>query len=237
VCGRTTSTLPRDTLDTNAANRHRMRGDGVRWRWGLVGLLAGLTLVASLAGPAQAIPLRAAQTTVVMFPWQSDGRLAPQVHVADRRAGMCWVGAFPDINDRYAWRCLTGNFIQTPCFSPMTARPAEVVCDASSPWDSSRALVIQLTKPLPWAEANTGGDWTGWALQLSNKARCILATDTHSPPVSGGPAPYQCANDAWAGELSTGSQPWTVWYGTSGTFGGPASSGVVKVTVAYNGPD
>ena len=100
---------------------------------------------------------------------QLDARLAPQVHVARRADGYCWTGAFPFIDDRYAWRCMTGNFIQTPCFSPMTAHPSEVVC-ADSPWDSSHVLLIRLTKPLPWAEANTGGDWTGWALQLSNKA-------------------------------------------------------------------
>jgi hypothetical protein len=211
-----------------------MIGKGLRWCGSFAGLVA---LVASSSVSAEAIAQKAAQTTVVMFPWQSDGRLAPQVRVGAKRSGYCWTGAFPDINDRYAWRCFTGNLIQTPCLSPMTAHPAEVVCDASSPWDSSHALMIQLTKPLPWAQANTGGDWTGWALQLRNKARCILATDAHSPPVSGGPAPYQCANDAWAGEPITGSQPWTVWYGTSGTFGGAESSGMVNVTVAYDGPD
>lgn len=206
-------------------------------RWKLVWLLAALTLVPSLAAPSGAITPKAPQTTVVMVPWRSDGRLAPQVHVSEERSGECWTGAFPDLDDRYAWRCLTGNFIENPCFSPITARPAEVVCDASSPWDSSRALLIHLTKPLPWADANTGGDWTGWALQLSNKARCILATGTHSPPVSGGPAPYQCANDAWATSRARALSRGPCRTGASGTFGGPASSGLVNVTVAYDGPD
>jgi hypothetical protein len=202
----------------------------------LVTALPAVAVLMSPVGPAEASPPKVVKTTVVMFPWQLDGRLAPQVHVARRADGYCWTGAFPFIDDRYAWRCMTGNFIQTPCFSPMTAHPSEVVC-ADSPWDSSHVLLIRLTKPLPWAEANTGGDWTGWALQLSNKGRCILASDTHAPPVSGGPAQYQCAGDAWADILTTGSQPWTIWYGTSPTFGGHASSGQVSVTVAYNGPD
>jgi len=118
----------------------------------------------------------------------------------------------------------------------MIAHPTEVVC-AGSPWDSSHVLLLHLTKPLPLAEANKDGYWTGWALQLSNKARCILASDTHAPPVSGGPAQYVCAGDGYAANLSTGSRPWTVWYATSSTFGGPESSGQVNVTVAYNGPD
>ncbi len=50
-----------------------------------------------------------------------------------------------------------------------------------------------------------------WAIQLTNKGRCILA-NPGSPPISGGPAPYTCANGYLAGYLNTGSEPWTVDY-------------------------
>ena len=212
-------------------------GGLVATAWGEAAPAGSATLRAPMASPAQARPQEAVRTAIVLFPWTQAGTLAPQVHVTARLSGVCWVGAFPDIDDKYAGRCMTGNYIRTPCFSPMTAQPAEVVCGVGSPWDSSQALLIKLTEPMPRSEANKGGDWTGWALQLGNRARCILADGTHSPPVSGGPAPSECADDAFAFALDTGSQPWTVWYGTSATFGGRASSGEVKVAVAYNGPD
>jgi hypothetical protein len=107
-----------------------------------------------------------------------------------------------------------------------------------TPWWAFKVALIRLQKPLPMGQADKGGYWSAWALQLSNKGRCILA-NPGSPPVSGGAAPYTCANGYLAGYLNTGSQPWTVdYWSNSSEFGGPPPNvRVVTVSVAYNGPD
>lgn len=82
----------------------------------VVVLVALISLVVPIS-PAEASVPGPQRTTVVMFPWQADGKLAPQVHVGPPISGYCWTGAFPPPDDQYAWRCLSGNSILTPCFS------------------------------------------------------------------------------------------------------------------------
>ena len=202
----------------------------------LAAFLVGVAMTVPL-NSAVASPLAVARTTVVMFPWQPNGQLAPQVHVGLPLSGYCWVGAFPGPEDEYAWRCLVGNSILTPCYRPLSQRAREVVC-AVTPWWAYRVPLIHLQKPLPMGQADKGGYWSAWAIQLTNKGRCILA-NPGSPPISGGPAPYTCANGYLAGYLNTGSQPWTVdYWSNSSEFGGPPSPvRVVTVSVAYDGPD
>ena len=199
---------------------------------GLVGVLLTLPL-----NSAVTTPLTVARTTVVMFPWQQNGRLVPQVHVSSPLNGYCWEGAFPGPEDEYAWRCIAGNALLTPCYSPPSQGAREVVC-AVTPWFAFKVPVIHLERPLPIDLADKGGYWSAWAIQLSNKGRCILA-NPGSPPISGGPAPYTCANGYSAGYINTGSQPWTVdYWSNSSEFGGPPPQiRVVAVSVAYNGPD
>jgi hypothetical protein len=198
----------------------------------LVGVLLTLPLNSAAASTSAV-----ARTTVVMFPWQQNGQLAPQVHIGPRLSGYCWVGAFPGPEDEYAWRCLVGNSILTPCYSPLSQHVREVVC-AVTPWWAFKVPLIRLQKPLPAGQADKGGYWSAWAIQLSNKGRCILA-NPGSPPISGGAAPYTCGNGYLASDLNPGSQPWTVdYWSNSSEFGGPPSHlSVVTVSVAYDGPD
>ncbi len=201
-------------------------------------LVALISLVVPIS-PAEASVPGPQRTTVVMFPWQADGKLAPQVHVGPPISGYCWTGAFPPPDDQYAWRCLSGNSILTPCFSPVAGHASEVVC-AVSPWYRFAVPVIKLQRPLPLSSGDNGNYWSAWGIQLANKSRCLLA-NPGTPPVSGGPAAYTCAGGYLANDLNTSSEPWTVFYwSNSAEFGGPASAGngqVEIVTVAYNGPD
>jgi hypothetical protein len=199
---------------------------------------ATVVAVASLTSmPAPAGAQPPAHTTQVLFPWSVSGRLAPQVHLAKQVSGSCWTSAM-EADDRYAWRCMAGNYIYDPCFAPPVSHVTEVLCNDMSPWDTG-AILMKLSKPLPTAYANSGPDWTGFALQLANKARCVLREMDHTPPVSGGPSMYVCASDHFA-DVYTGSQPWVAYYWGTSAFGGPASNDTshsVNVTVAYNGPD
>ena len=102
--------------------------------------LGGVLLTVPLS-PVAASPSTVARTTVVTFPWQQNGRLAPQVHVGSALSGHCWVGAFPGPEDEYAWRCLVGNSIITPCYSPLSRRAREVVC-AVTPWWAFKVPLI-----------------------------------------------------------------------------------------------
>ncbi len=191
----------------------------------------------SVPGPAGAAGI--ARTVEVLFPWLANGRLAPQVHVARQISGYCWTSSL-EADDHYAWRCMAHNDIYDPCFSPLGRHVAEVVCNVLSPWDGAGAIVMRLSQPLPTAAAINAPDWTGFALQLANKARCFLREELdHSPPVSGGPSMYVCASDHFA-NIYTGSQPWVAYYWGTSAFGGPASNDTahaVNVTVAYDGPD
>jgi hypothetical protein len=133
---------------------------------------------------------------------------------------------------------MAGNDIYDPCFAPSVDHAAQVLCNDMSPWDTA-GILMQLTKPLPLAQAFTAPEWTGFAVQLANKARCVLRDLDHSPPVSDGPSMYLCANDHFA-NLSTSSRPWVAYYWGTSAFGGPASNDathIVDVTVSYNGPD
>jgi hypothetical protein len=201
-------------------------------------LTVGVAAFSVTSGPVTAGAAPVTKTAVVLFPWQADGRPASQVHVTSHVAGYCWTGAM-EMDDRYAWRCQAHNYIYDPCFAPEGRRVAEVLCNTASPWDGEGALAMSLTKPLPFGYANTAPDWTGFALQLSNKGRCVLRDFDHSPPVSGGPATYVCASDHFA-DLSTNSQPWVAYYWGTSEFGGPGSANTPHeeaVTVAYDGPD
>ncbi len=201
---------------------------------GATSVVAAFALT-SLATPAGA--QGAPHTTQVLFPWSASGRLAPQVHVAELVSGYCWTSSM-EAEDRYAWRCMAHNDIYDPCFSPPSGHITEVLCNDMSPWDTG-AILMRLSKPIPTADANTAPDWAGFALQLANRARCVLRDLDHSPPVSGGPSMYLCASDHFA-NVYTGSQPWVAYYWGTSAFGGPASNDtehVVNVTVAYDGPD
>ena len=123
----------------------------------LAAFLVGVAMTVPL-NSAVASPLAVARTTVVMFPWQPNGQLAPQVHVGLPLSGYCWVGAFPGPEDEYAWRCLVGNSILTPCYSPLSQRAREVVC-AVTPWWAYRVPLIHLQRPLPMGQADKGGYW------------------------------------------------------------------------------
>lgn len=148
---------------------------------GAVPVVAASALV-SVPGPAVAQGV--AQTTQILFPWSASGRLAPQVHVAKRVSGYCWTSSL-EVDDFYAWRCMAGNDIYDPCFAPSVDHAAQVLCNDMSPWDTA-GILMQLTKPLPLAQAFTAPEWTGFAVQLANKARCVLRDLDHSPPVSDG---------------------------------------------------
>jgi hypothetical protein len=88
-------------------------------------------------------------------------------------SGSCWEGSIA-ANRSDAFRCMTGNAINDPCF----LRDATSVACPDIP-SADRGLVIKLTKPLP---ANpVSGPETPWAMSLEANVRCRLGTGTVIP--------------------------------------------------------
>ncbi|MEP7020842.1 MAG: hypothetical protein ABI808_09330 [Pseudonocardiales bacterium] len=164
-------------------------------------------------------------TAVSKFtPYSSAGALT--VVVTGHATGQCWTGsivvAVPGV-----YRCLVGNDIADPCFTPpQPAKPTTVAC-LPDPW--SGALVVTLTAPLPITPP-VGHAANPWALQLANGVRCVASGGTvHS--VDGVSLNLQCSGGTAAGGLDTTGPMWQVKYGPQS--GGPLA--VVGVTHAWQG--
>jgi len=160
----------------------------------------------------------------------------PVVPSAPKRSGSCWTRSIAAPSRADAWRCMLGNEIYDPCFSPKT--PGVVVCDVE-PLSGGRGFAVRLTKPLPTHEPLfTARLALPWIVQLANGEVCVPLTGTHElfGKESIG---YECsasrearANGAETGLIDGSIVPGTVWHARLATFRIPRSgtlSGTVRV--------
>lgn len=129
-------------------------------------LFAGALAVSS-PGAVNAQSVRA--TRVVTY--------IPAVPSAPKRSGSCWTRSIAAPSRADAWRCMLGNEIYDPCFSPKL--PEVVVCDVN-PVTGGRGFAVRLTKPLPTGEpAMTARVAFPWLVQLASGEICRPLTGTH----------------------------------------------------------
>ncbi len=123
---------------------------------------------AAAAGPAP-------KTKVIIFLPYVDGHIKPGMIVAHRASGDCWSTSLATVR-RDAWRCMSGNTIYDPCFSPKSGAKM-VVC----PTDvfNHKLIVLTLAKPLPkldsvdpTAKQLRPPDLEPWFLRLSDGTNC-----------------------------------------------------------------
>lgn len=160
----------------------------------------------STAAPATT----AAKATVVtrFTPYAASGALS--VPIEEHATGSCWMASI-EVPMLGAYRCLVGNEIADPCFTP--PRPASPVTVACLPDPWSGAQVVTLTEPLPSGPPLGDAD-NPWAVQLANGARCVAGTGTvHS--VAGVALNLLCPGGMAAGGLDRTNPSWQVSYGSA----------------------
>jgi hypothetical protein len=171
----------------------------------LLALLACLT-VAGLAGTA----LAGTHTRARIYePFKASGK--PAFHVSKTYSGSCFAASIA-VNRRDAWRCMSGNAINDPCFSSAKAKGV-VLCPASGPWKKS-LIKIKYKGKLP-GPANKGKPSTRglpWALITTSGWKCRL--DTGATQVVGGKREnYFCSGTSkalWGGPKRS-VEPWTIY--------------------------
>ncbi len=135
------------------------------------------------------------------------GTLAPGVHVVASARGSCVAGSLADPRPD-AWRCLSGNQLQDPCFS---GGGSSVICPEGTP-DSRDALRLGLVKPLPRARANPpGGSTSGypWVIETGG-LYCYRAVGAVSV-LAGRRVSYECAGaSVLAGRPDRSRPVWTI---------------------------
>jgi hypothetical protein len=201
---------------------------------GVGAVCAGAAVVAvALAGCSPTVPAPSGAhsssafdaTVVTKFtPYSAAGALTASV--AAHGTGRCWTGSIV-VPVAGAYRCLVGNDIADPCFSPpRPSTPVTVAC-LPDPWSGAR--VITLTEPLPVGPP-IGNAARPWAVQLANGARCVASTGTVATS-HGLALDLLCPGGTAAGGLDTMSPAWRVQYGPRS--GGQLSP--IDVTRAWRG--
>jgi hypothetical protein len=141
-------------------------------------------------------------------PFGVNGRLAPGWAISATGSGSCFGGANATTR-RDAYRCFLRNLIFDPCFvDPRGMTKTYVLC-VLAPW-RHRAVKIRLTQPLP--TANSGKHAAAWALSLSRKIHCSLATGMGIGVVSGRSADWYCDNGGAVADPLHRGNPWWAWY-------------------------
>lgn len=129
--------------------------------------------------------------------------------VAAKDSGYC-ESAATSTQRSDAFRCYRGSYqIIDPCFS--SPGTSGVVRCVEQPW-TSRAVEVQLTKPLP---ASSPGSEQIWAVALANGERCVIwpeDTERSFGHVIG----WTCTNGEVAQGLHSGKTWWALWQPSNG---------------------
>lgn len=153
----------------------------------------------------------AGQDTIasVYRPFRANGSTFLRTHT---HSGYCFTGSSA-ADRRDAWRCLTGNLIEDPCFSA-SASARSVVCPLG-PW-TRRALRIRLTRPLPGKFANHPAPSLHvqpWAIELFGGHRARFSSGASSV-VEGDRLNYSFGSGTseglW-GYPDRSAEPWTIF--------------------------
>ena len=187
-------------------------------------LFAGALAMAS-SRPVNAQSVRATRVTPYV----------PVVPSAPKRSGSCWTRSIAAPSRADAWRCMLGNEIYDPCFSPKIG--GLVVCDVN-PVTGGRGFAVRLTKPLPTGEPLfTARLALPWVVQLADGEVCIPLTGTHEL-IGKESIGYECsrsgearANGAEVGLIDGSIVPGAVWHARLATFRIPRS-GTLTGTVS-----
>ncbi|HEV2360634.1 MAG TPA: hypothetical protein VGS21_02920 [Acidimicrobiales bacterium] len=138
--------------------------------------------------------------------------MVPTLQIGSHVSGTCWSGS-DSTSSRYAYRCMSGNYIYDPCLAPLDqAHATELVC-VDSP--SKPVVIFRLTAKLPSGNGPTGGQQDPWALQLTGGGQCVVATGAILT-LHGVGMNYYCVTGS-AGGISTTSPQWTVEYADNGS--------------------
>jgi hypothetical protein len=180
-------------------------------RLGRAWMIVVLTLGA-LALPAT-VPAVASRATVLRtYTVFEDGGLAPGLQVRATVPGSCWTQSLVESRP-YSWRCLHGEYIRDPCFSP-TPTSRFVVCP-DAPW-SSRVLVLRLTEPLPhwpaYKRTISASSWP-WGIVTIGGRHCSTTSGSATGEVTGKQVTYVCVGGGLlAGYTRRHTRTWTIWY-------------------------
>lgn len=186
-------------------------------RWALA-LSLSAAIIAALASAGTSLATQQQVTTAtttqqvtmatIYHAYRANGTSAIPTHP---RRGYCFSGSSTAARSD-AWRCITGNELDDPCFSTSITAPS-VICPAG-PWQNA-GVEIRLTKPLPRHYANRGAPSLRsqpWALELYDGHRCLLASGA-STTVEGQRLNYFCTINRHLGLWgfpSRSTEPWTI---------------------------
>ncbi len=175
-------------------------------RWALA--LSLSAAIAALAWAGTSFAARQVTTATIYHAYRANGTSAIPTHP---RRGYCFSGSSTAARSD-AWRCITGNELDDPCFST-SITALSVICPAG-PWQNA-GVEIRLTKPLPRHYANRGAPSLHsqpWALELYDGHRCLLASGA-STTVEGQRLNYFCTINSHLGLWgfpSRSTEPWTI---------------------------
>jgi hypothetical protein len=167
-----------------------------------------------------------ATTATIYHAWTTAGTLT-NVRVMKTLSGTCWTQSLVTSRGD-AFRCIIGNDIFDPCFTPRTSHPPSLACP-ESPF-LNRVVLLRLKKPLPSPNSTT--QWLQphnqpWGLRLMNGDRCVFETGA-TDVIKGERMNYSCAGkDAWLIGLPDQRKP--VWTIQSSDY---PSKGVKLVSIA-----
>jgi hypothetical protein len=150
-------------------------------------------------------------------PWTFDGTLKPSVRVAKTLSdGSCWTTSIADPDENNAWRCMSGDSIYDPCFTPELIPDTREVACVDTPW--SAVLMLKLSAPVPYKTMggnNPPDNPHPWYLVLSNGARCEVTQ--HWGESSGVPLPYGCRAGRASYPVETMQKQWALRYVANGS--------------------
>jgi hypothetical protein len=171
-------------------------------------MVAALLAVLSFASVSSASEQPTAIHYYVAF---KAGRLAPGLTVIKSVRGSCWEESVLETR-RYAWRCLSGNFIYDPCFSA-SSRGRVVVCPEYA-W-SRRVRVMRLTQSLPRWHDYERTRFTPWGIWTTTGKRCFLLSHWQGR-VAGKPQSYNCVGGGVLAGFADRRRPtWKIYYAPS----------------------
>lgn len=187
---------------------------------------AAVSTTSTTGTSATATTVSGATAVRTFSPWSASGTLAPGLNVSSTLRGTCWTQS-DAVGSATTYRCMAGNEIYDPCFTPpRQSNPADAACPLA-PWDST-VTVLTLSGPLPTA-GSTAYRFP-WAIELSNQARCIVISGT-STSVDGVRLSYYCLSPRGAAAaIVSMTQPWGAKFATN-PASGPLQS--ERVTLAW----
>ncbi|QMU76623.1 hypothetical protein GXW83_13600 [Streptacidiphilus sp. PB12-B1b] len=181
---------------------------------------AGTAAAAAPAAATSATPTR----VVVVEPWKG-AEPASDITVTGSASGHCFAPSIASTRHD-AYRCLTGNLIYDPCFSPQTTPPGDQVLCVDGP-SATRFLRVKLTAPLPAGSTGTP-QVAPFALVLADGQFCLRNSGAERA-TSSLPLSYACQRGFLFGFPDTSAAGWTIRYQNTG--GGVLST--VGITTAY----